>query len=1172
LPCARWLALASRIVVACAGLACADATSNQEAAGRAARDRVADTAPDTRPRRTHNAEVAALIGAARVASNAPGGHGVTGAGVRIGVWDEGHARGSHVDLAGRVAPRDLGGWVEHATHTTATAIGTGVGSLDARGMAPSARAWAFDWLIDAAEMEEAAGGIAVSSNAYGPTLGWGENPVCPATPTWWGAGDARRDAAFGRYGREAAAIDALAHLTDLLSVWPSGNERADIGVAAGDAHAHGAACDVLFEDEHLREATLQFGTLGGAAVAKNALTVGAAMGVSADALTPARVVPVDVSGFGPTADGRIKPDLVAGGEAVRSASADGDDEYVAMTGTSSATAATAGAIALLTELHRNTHVGADARGVELKALLIHTALDAAAPGPDYATGYGLVDVEAAADLVASEGEAPAEARRMRVAVLREGEPVELETSEVPAGTALRVTLAWNDPPAGPASSVANPRALVNDLDLSLRAPDGRTFRPWSLDPAEPTASPTRASPNRADNVEVVDVARGDNAERGRWLVRVEGGGPLWRGRAQAFAIVSSVALRAPDVPVLSMPRMVDVEVPLGADAPEPKPRRLTNRGTGELAFRVRSLTPWLAVGPENGRAPATLTIEVDTSAFARAGEVLGQLEVESDDPSGPHRIGVVVRVTCEPACEGRRCGPDPSCGTSCGRCGIGQYCDDGACVPWRAACPEGDLASELAQAIVHGSPSGAGREAGTCGGEDGWDVGFSWAAPEDGRFAFTTRGSALDTVLYARTGTCGGPEVACSDDSADRTSAIAVEMSAGERIALMVDSFDDASGGEFRLNTARADCPNVDLGSRLGQLVARASTAGGIDEFAGSCGGAGSEDVAFAWTAPATARYRFALFDPAYQAVLYVREGDCEGAELGCSAATDVGPVEREVAEGERVVIVVDGREGRVGEFTLDVLDAERSCASACGVKASVGACACDEACVAAGDCCADACEACGRCRCDPDCQGRACGDDGCGGDCGACPPGQTCADGDCVPDPCVGVRCDPCSACEGGRCAPRAEGAPCEDGDLCTVLDACHEGRCEGEPRSCDDGFHCTTDRCDDRTGRCERLARPGCCEPAPRCDGSAACGSDASDCLPTLGDAGFDTDAGADAGSAVALSSDGCGCGAAGRGGESTPLGGLGILAVVGVAVRAARRLRERRGAAPSAPVRVV
>ncbi len=54
---------------------------------------------------------------------------------------------------------------------------------------------------------------------------------------------------------------------------------------------------------------------------------------------------------------------------------------------------------------------------------------------------------------------------------------------------------------------------------------------------------------------------------------------------------------------------------------------------------------------------------------------------------------------------------------------------------------------------------------------------------------------------------------------------------------------------------------------------------------------------------------------------------------------------------------------------------------------------------------------------------------------------------------------------CVGGGCAFVAgqDGVGCDDGDGCTVKDACASGACKGSPRDCDDGNACTAgDRCE--------------------------------------------------------------------------------------------------------------
>jgi hypothetical protein len=72
---------------------------------------------------------------------------------------------------------------------------------------------------------------------------------------------------------------------------------------------------------------------------------------------------------------------------------------------------------------------------------------------------------------------------------------------------------------------------------------------------------------------------------------------------------------------------------------------------------------------------------------------------------------------------------------------------------------------------------------------------------------------------------------------------------------------------------------------------------------------------------------------------------------------------------------------------------------------------------------------------------------------------GGPCAGNACQTDPCSGVACtappSSCFAspgtCSGGSCSyPFANGVSCDDGDPCTVGDACNAGVCKGAPMAC--------------------------------------------------------------------------------------------------------------------------
>ena len=72
--------------------------------------------------------------------------------------------------------------------------------------------------------------------------------------------------------------------------------------------------------------------------------------------------------------------------------------------------------------------------------------------------------------------------------------------------------------------------------------------------------------------------------------------------------------------------------------------------------------------------------------------------------------------------------------------------------------------------------------------------------------------------------------------------------------------------------------------------------------------------------------------------------------------------------------------------------------------------------------------------------------------------------------DQCAGLATGPLDACErvgcdNGTCAilPAVEGKACDDGDLCTSVDACVGGVCSGtQDLDCDDDNPCTNDSCD--------------------------------------------------------------------------------------------------------------
>jgi hypothetical protein len=111
------------------------------------------------------------------------------------------------------------------------------------------------------------------------------------------------------------------------------------------------------------------------------------------------------------------------------------------------------------------------------------------------------------------------------------------------------------------------------------------------------------------------------------------------------------------------------------------------------------------------------------------------------------------------------------------------------------------------------------------------------------------------------------------------------------------------------------------------------------------------------------------------------------------------------------------------------------------------------------------------------------------------CTENDTCAGQLCQPG--TPVQCNDNDGCTDDTCNPQTglceyvdNTAPCEDGDPCTVDDACFQGECQpGGPKNCSDGNACTRDVCAP-TGNCENPPVP-----EPCCNSNEDC-VDTNDC----------------------------------------------------------------------------
>jgi hypothetical protein len=160
------------------------------------------------------------------------------------------------------------------------------------------------------------------------------------------------------------------------------------------------------------------------------------------------------------------------------------------------------------------------------------------PGPDWATGYGMVNPLKALRYV--------DTLLFREDSIQSAGTKKFVVSVPRTAKQLRVTLVWDDPPCGyTGSRHATDKKLVNDLNLAAVSPREKRFLPWVLahsiisssaiphdgidscfagkkrmrgiDPALILNNPARQDIDSLNNVEVVDVI---NPKPGKWRITV----------------------------------------------------------------------------------------------------------------------------------------------------------------------------------------------------------------------------------------------------------------------------------------------------------------------------------------------------------------------------------------------------------------------------------------------------------------------------------------------------------------------------------------------------------------------------------------------------------------------------------------------------------------------------
>lgn len=480
---------------------------------------------------TFNAAMATSLNVDELRIGGTLGLNLQGEGIEFGVWDGGPVF-EHLEYNSRILTREGGTSSDHATHVAGTILASGV-NQSAKGMAPLAKFHSFDWNNDRGEMASLAKpdqtGLLFSNHSYGIVQGWNcQNGSCSWTGNP-GISD-REDWRFGFYTTLARDIDQIAFNAPYYSIfWAAGNDRDDFAVTGAAIYPpdgnQGSGYDCISQE----------GT------AKNIFTIGAVRKLN-EYLGPTSIEMSSFSGWGPTDDGRIKPDLVAPGVSIFSTVT--NNGYSSQSGTSMATPGAMGSLSLLQELYNDLSGGKYMRSATLKALAIHTAKEAGVnPGPDYSYGWGLIDTEAASKVILARDNQNVFIEEL---TLSNNGVYELSLSPKP-NTKITATIAWTDPAGTPVTSSLDPTnlMLVNDLDMRIVDDGNNEQFPWVLNPAVASLSdPAYKDDNFRDNVEKIEF---ENAEPRTYKLRIKHKNQLAGGKQDFSLILTYTSLIDPQV-------------------------------------------------------------------------------------------------------------------------------------------------------------------------------------------------------------------------------------------------------------------------------------------------------------------------------------------------------------------------------------------------------------------------------------------------------------------------------------------------------------------------------------------------------------------------------------------------------------------------------------------------
>jgi len=955
------------------------------------------------PRMSENNSSNRALTQANLAQGAP--YNLTGAGVNVMVYDGGYALATHVDFQGRLTVRDSSGLSSHATHVSGTIGGAGVANATHRGMAPAVTIQSYGFQYDGSgtflynnpgdlesDYNQAINvhGVEISNNSIGTNV----------EPNGFAC------SLQGDYSVTDSVIDAIARGSlgaPFRIIWANGNERG------------GSRCDV--------EGFGDYYSIAPPAGAKNHVAIGA-VNSNNDTMT-------SFSSWGPTDDGRMRPDVSAPGcqsnddNGVTSTTSSSTTAYAVACGTSMAAPTATGCAALLLEDFKAQFPGQPLfRNSTLKCWLAHSAFDLGNVGPDYQFGYGSIRIQAAIDLMRSSA--------FTENAVSHGQVYSRSVVVAPGDPELKVTLAWDDLPGTPN---VNP-ALVNDLDLRVYGPTGTQFFPWALNPGNPSAAAVQNQANHIDNLEQVRV---NNPQAGTWTIEVYGfdvpQGPqvfsLVGDGAQNVGTTITLPNGAPTTVAPGTPVQFNVQIAAIGETVVPGSPTLHYRLSGG-AYQTAPLAP-LGGNLYQATLPAADCVDSPEFYITAAGTITGAVASPGNAPVGVYaaQVGTFVTIFADDM--------ETNQGWT-----VGDTGDNATTGIWTRNNPEGTAAQPEddhtpapgVNCWVTDYRAGAGL--GT------WDVDGGKTTVITPTFDLSATPNA--TISYWRwySNNAGANpnanvfNIDISNDNGSTWTAVEIIGPAGGQV----------SGGWFYFEFTASDAltPTAQMRMRFvaSDIGSGAVVEAAVDDF-----------LVTDFVCTPTASCSDGILNQGETRI------DCGGPCPACSCTSDAACADGQFCNG------------------VETCDAFGECAAGTPVN-------CNDSVACTSESCDEGLDTCTVVPNDTFCDnGQYCdGVETCNIFAG-CQPGTlvVCDDGvDCTTDSCN----ESTDACES-----TPDNGFCDNGLFCDGVETCNPVTdCQpGTPVNCDDGVDCTQDSCNEASDTCDHAPDHGSCDNGEFCDGVEAC-----------------------------------------------------------------------------------